>query len=220
MDCHLQRQLAPDWRYIAKELTLEQPGEFKMICNNQRITLLVMLVLAAVSQGCTTPSDATPSEAGAPAAIRVSIDHRLKSAIQNTIDEGVYFRNRPLVEVHHRDGVVLLTGQVTSEEDKSKISNSVAFSAGGELRRLSNELRVVESVDLSLADADAKLADAAKVLLATIEPSLAEQTETVVENSVIYLLGRVTQAQGDAAAQLVSGLEGVAAVKVVFDYTD
>lgn len=190
-----------------------------MFSHNQCITLPALLLLAVMLDGCTT-SDATSPEPSAPTAMRVSMEDRLKAAVADLTSEDIDFRNRPVVEIYHRDGIVLLTGQVTSEEAKSGISNSLAFSAGGDLRRLTNELRVVESVDRSLAESDANLANAANALLVSTDPSLAEQVETVVENSIVYLLGQVTRAKGDAAAQLVSGLEGVAAVKVVFDYTD
>ena len=190
-----------------------------MFRHNQRIMLPALLLLAVMSEGCTT-SETTIPEPSAPTAMRVSMEDRLKAAVANLTSEDIDFRNRPVVEIYHRNGIVLLTGQVTSEEAKSSISNSVAFSAGGDLRRLTNELRVVESIDLSLAESDANLANAANALLASTDPSLAEQVDTVVENSVVYLLGQVTRAQGDASAQLVSGLEGVASVRIVFEYTD
>jgi osmotically-inducible protein OsmY len=190
-----------------------------MIRKDQRLTFPALLLLAATLQACAT-SEAISPEPSAPSAMRVSMEDRLSTAVANTTSEDIDFRNRPVVQIYHRDGIVLLTGQVTSEEAKSSISNSVAFSAGAELRRLSNELRVVESIDLSLAETDANLASTANALLASTEPSLAEQTEAVVENAVVYLMGRVTRSQGEEASRLVSGLEGVAAVKIVFDYTD
>ena len=67
---------------------------------------------------------------------------------------------------------------------------------------------------------DAALASAASALLAEAGPTPAGQITAVVENATVYLLGRVARAQGDAAAQRVSTLQGVAGVKVVFDYTD
>lgn len=178
---------------------------------------LSILLLAALHGCATAPASSTqtPSAAVAPAPA-VSLATR----VENAVSTAVSTESAAAVAVNDFDGLILITGQVLSEEEKSKVSNAVAFSAGSQLRRLSNELRVVEQIDLSTAESDAALATAANDLLASTAPSLAEQTEAVVENSTVFLMGRVTRAQGDAAAQLVSALEGVAAVKVVLEYID
>ena len=179
-------------------------------------TCSALLFLALVLQGCATPGTTTAPESAAPAAAPASMEDRLGAAITNTADAG----NQSLVEFHHHDGIVLLTGQVSSEEEKARISNAAAFAAGSELRRLSNELRVVEQIDASIASSDAELETAANALLAGSPPPLDGAVLAIVENASVFLVGRVSRAQGAAAAQLVSGLQGVAAVKVVFDYAD
>lgn len=185
-----------------------------------KATAPLIVLLALTLQSCaSSSSDSAQSEspaAPAPSASAVPVTDVIENAISTTVTAD----SLPTIAVYNFDGIILITGQVLSEEEKSKVSNAVAFSAGRQLRRLSNELRVVEQIDTSVAASDANLATAANNLLASAVPSLEEQTEAVVENGVVYLLGRVTRAQGDEASRLVSGLEGVAAVKVVFDYTD
>ena len=182
------------------------------------VPLIVLLAVtlqscASISPGAAQSQSQVTSTPSTPA---VTVTDVIENAISTTVTPA----SLPTIAVHDFDGIILITGQVLSEDEKSKISNAVAFSAGRQLRRLSNELRVVAQIDTSVATNDASLATAANTLLANAVPSLAEQTEAVVENAIVYLLGRVTRAQGDAAAQLVSGLDGVASVKVVFEYTD
>lgn len=181
---------------------------------------LPALLLACLLQGCAAPVTASDPAPAAAATAPVSMENRVSAAVASSIGAADSGANQPVVKVHHHDGILLLTGQVTSEDEKSRISNAAAFAAGAGLRRLSNELRVVERIDGSRAGADAALASAASALLAEAGPAPAGQITAVVENATVYLLGRVARAQGDAAAQRVSTLQGVAGVKVVFDYTD
>lgn len=181
---------------------------------------LPVLLLVAVLQGCTTPIADSPAAQPPLTMTRVSLEDQLASVVNETFGDEVFFRNRPIVKVTERDGIVLLTGQVRSEEEKARISNAVAFAASGKLRRLSNELRVVQQIDHALVQSDAILADSARAALVQTMAPLPDRIEVVVENACVYLLGRVSRAQGATAAELLSGLEGVAAVRTVFDYKD
>lgn len=183
------------------------------------ITPIIVLLAAALQSCASSSTDSAPSEsptAAAPSTPAVPVADVIENAISTTVTPD----SLPTITVNNFDGIILITGQVLSEDEKSKVSNAVAFSAGRQLRRLSNELRVVEQINTSISTSDTTLATAANNLLASAAPSLEEQTEAVVENAVVYLLGRVTRAQGEEASRLVSGLEGVASVRIVFDYTD
>jgi osmotically-inducible protein OsmY len=184
----------------------------------KRAACFLLLLIAVSLQGCET-SPATGTQAPAAAAAPPPSIH-VTTTVENAINSTLAPERREAVAVHNVDGFVLITGQVLSEADKSAVSNAVAFSAGLQLRRLSNELRVVDSIDLASAAADANLAMAAKALLASADPALAELTTTVVDNARLYLLGRLTRAQGDEVTRLVRRLEGIASVSPIFDYTD
>lgn len=180
---------------------------------------LIVLLAAGLQSCASSTGDSAQGQAPAavaPAAAAVPVTEVIENAISTTVTPD----SLPTIAVNDAEGIILITGQVLSDEEKSKVSNAVAFSAGRQLRRLSNELRVVERIDTSIAASDSTLAAAANALLAGADPALAAQAEAVVENAVVYLLGRVTRAQGDAAAQLVSGLQGVASVKLVFEFVD
>lgn len=169
-------------------------------------------------QGCGTPS-ATGTQAPAPAAPTTPAIP-VTTTVENAINSTLAPERREAVAVNNVDGFVLITGQVLSEEEKSAVSNAVAFSAGLQLRRLSNELRVVDRIDLAAMTNDANLAMAARSLLESADPALAELTTVVVDNARLYLLGRLTRAQGDEVTRLVRRLSGINSVSPVFDYTD
>jgi len=183
-----------------------------------RAASFLLLLIAITLQGCGTPN-ATGTQAPAPTAPPMA-SMAVTATVENAINSTLAPERRQAVTVHNVDGIVLITGQALNEADKSAVSNAVAFSAGLQLRRLSNELRVEEQIDMDSMAADANLAMAARSLLENADPALAKQTTAVVDNARLYLLGRLTRAQGDEATRLVRRLEGINSVSILFDYTD
>lgn len=182
-------------------------------------TVLPILLLICSVQGCATATGDNTQDAAPTTAQPATPAQPLDITVRNAITSAVAAGSTQTIAVHESDGLVLITGQVLSEEEKSRVSNTAAFSARTQLRRLSNELRVVERIDTALAERDATLTASANALLAT-NPELATTIKAVAENAQVFLLGRVTRAQGDAATQLISRLQGVAGVRTLFDYTD
>lgn len=183
----------------------------------KRAACFVLFLITLTLQGCATPTPTdTGAQAPAPPTPSIPVTAIVESAINSTLPP----HNRQAVSVHHFDGIILITGQVLSEEEKSRVSNAVSISAGLQLRRLSNELRVVDRIDLTSTTVDANLAMAARTMLASSDPALAELTLVVVDNARLYLLGRLTRAQGDAATGLLRRLQGISTVIILFDYTD
>lgn len=180
-------------------------------------TVLLMLGL----QGCATdPSATSAASNAAPEAPAAAASVPVADVVENAVSTALSPASRETVGVYEREGLILITGQVLSEAEKSAVSNAVAFAAGRQLRRLSNELRVVDQIDMASAASDAELATAANSLLASTDPALAEAVLAAADNARVFLVGRVSRAQGEQAAQVISRLQGVASVSTLFDYRD
>ena len=112
---------------------------------------------------------------------------------------------------------VLLTGQVSDEETKSKVEKVVA--ALPNVRGVQNELQIAGRVGLGTATNDAALT--ARVKAAMIEDrDLNSQTiKIVTEAGVVYLMGIVSRNEGDRAARVASRVSGVMRVVTVFEYS-
>ncbi|MCU0764848.1 MAG: BON domain-containing protein [Burkholderiaceae bacterium] len=111
---------------------------------------------------------------------------------------------------------VLLTGEVRNEQDKAE-AQSIAQKSEN-VRAVVNELYIGSPSTLANRNFDTALT--AKVLAALLQaPDVPSGAIKVVsERAVVYLMGRVTPGEGDAAARSASRVAGVQRVVKVFDY--
>lgn len=178
---------------------------------NGRARFILLAFFALAGCGTTTPERQTAAQSdlpivSAPSPASAPLDERLSSALRSADPE-----ESDTVKVTSIDGIVLLTGQVLSEQAKSQATNTAAFIGGGEVLSLTNELRVVDAIDSSDAEQDELLTSSVESLLATNRPAPATPLKAVVENGRVYLLGRISREQGNAAIELLGRLEGVEA---------
>ncbi len=117
------------------------------------------------------------------------------------------------------NGTVLITGQVESEELKARASR-IASEASVEIKRIQNELTVSENTGLLSRGEDTMVALGVRAQLALNREAPGGRIKVVVENGTVYLMGLVTQAQGDAAGRIAGGSPGVDRVVKLFEYID
>jgi osmotically-inducible protein OsmY len=113
------------------------------------------------------------------------------------------------------NGYVILAGQVLSEEQKNRAAVTANF-ASRDIRLLINELEVVNALDYSFDASD-------RLLLSQIQsviPGMSPATIPVIHNGVVYLLGQVTQDEGNEVTQTISRMQGVKGIRLSFEYTD
>ena len=111
---------------------------------------------------------------------------------------------------------VLLTGEVPDDAAKA---NAEAFVKSIEnVRNITNEIAVGPKTDISSRSNDTFLTSKIKTKFVTENQFPANYVKIVSENSVVYLLGIVTKAEGDAAAAIASNTDGVSKVVKVFEY--
>jgi osmotically-inducible protein OsmY len=89
---------------------------------------------------------------------------------------------------------------------------------GENVREVVNELQVRELSPAPVRNND--IAISAKVRAALLEAKDVPlgAVKVTTERGIVYLLGRVTQEEGDAAARVASRVSGVNKVVKVFDY--
>src|SRR5690606_20523260 len=157
-------------------------NEVTMKSTNNRGTCLIALVFLALT-GCAAPSPEGPTSAASdnpgqtsPTTTATPLGERLSSAIRFGPEIS------DTMTVTSIDGIVLLTGQVLTEEAKSQATNTAVFIGGSELRRLTNELRVVDAIDASGMEQDTRLAAAVESVLADNLPALAPRLKSVADN--------------------------------------
>lgn len=120
------------------------------------------------------------------------------------------------VNITSYKGNVLLTGEVANSEAKSKAESITK--AIESVRNITNELAIGPKTTMSSRANDAYLTSKVKAQFVSENRFQANFVKVVTENSVVYLLGYVTQNEAEAAVEIARNTSGVAKVVKVFEY--
>ena len=121
------------------------------------------------------------------------------------------------VDVHSHNGVVLLVGQVQSQELKER-ATQIAAGASSKIKRIHNELEVSGKTGFLSRRNDSWISTKTRTQLLADDVVPSSQVRVITANGSVYLMGMVNQRQGDSAAALVRNISGVTRVVKVFEY--
>lgn len=110
----------------------------------------------------------------------------------------------------------LLTGEVSQESLKSTVEREIRAIEG--VQSVVNELVVASSASLSSRSNDTLITGKVKAALVDARDINANTFKVVTENNTVFLMGRVTQREGNIAAQAASTVGGVSKVVKVLEY--
>lgn len=183
--------------------------------------LLVAALLLITS--CTTILVETTGEQGISedptertAGARVEDQSIETKVIVNMKSQEPEFRKANFDVISH-NGVVLLVGQVASNDLKNKASE-IASQASTKIKRIHNELEVAGKTSLIARSNDTWIATKVRTLMLTNSGVPSGQVRVIAENGAIYLMGLIDQSNGDNAARLARNVSGVTRVVKVFEY--
>mgnify|MGYP002819937590 CR=1 FL=1 len=192
-----------------------------MILTSLKRHLLVAVALLITS--CTTILVETTGEQGISedpaertAGARVEDQSIETKVIVNMKSQEPEFRKANFNVISH-NGVVLLVGQVVSNELKNKASE-IASQASSKIKRIHNELEIAGKISLIARSNDAWIATKVRTLMLTNSGVPSRQIRVVAENGAVYLMGLINQSNGDNAARLARNVSGVTRVVKVFEY--
>lgn len=113
---------------------------------------------------------------------------------------------------------VLLTGEVKDAATKATVEREISAIEG--VQGVVNELEVTGRSNYSSRGNDALLTGKVKASFVDTTELSASAFKVITERSTVYLMGRVTQREGQRAAEVARGVSGVERVVKVFDYID
>ncbi|WP_027966521.1 BON domain-containing protein [Halomonas halocynthiae] len=122
------------------------------------------------------------------------------------------------INVDSFNGVVLLTGQVPSEElrqEAERIASQVR-----NVRRVLNELSVAANSPASQRLNDTWITTRVRTTLASNDTIESSRLHVITENSSVYLMGIVSRSQADHIVNVVTSVGGMQRVVKAFDYLD
>jgi len=187
------------------------------------IMRLLATTLLLMSTACTTILVATTDENG------IQEDPGVRTAGTIVEDESIETKvtvNMKSIEPAFRDahfnvishnGVVLLVGQVQSDALKNR-AGQIAADASAQIRRVHNELEVAGKTTLLSRTNDSWISTKVRTQMAANKEVTAGRIRVITENGTVYLMGMVSQTQGDRAALLARNVAGVSKVVKVFEY--
>ena len=122
------------------------------------------------------------------------------------------------VNVTSYNRAVLLTGEVPDDATKQKISD-IAKNVGN-VKNVTNELAIAPPALLSARTNDTYITTKVKTRFVDAKRFPITAVKVVTENGVVYLLGLVTQQEGNDAAEIASTTSGVKKVVKMFEYVE
>jgi osmotically-inducible protein OsmY len=111
---------------------------------------------------------------------------------------------------------VLLSGEVRDEAMKAAVEREVSAIDG--VQAVFNELEVMGKTSFTSRSNDSLLTGKVKASFVDSKELYANSIKVVTERGIVYLMGRVTQREGELAANLASSASGVQKVVKVFEY--
>ena len=111
---------------------------------------------------------------------------------------------------------VLLTGEVKDESTKAAVEREVRAIDG--VISVINELDIAGPASYTSRSSDALITGKVKASLVEMKTISATSFKVVTERGVVYLLGRVTQREGQVGADVARGVSGVQKVVKIFEY--
>ena len=179
------------------------------------------LVAAAVAAlgGCAPLVVGGAAVGGAMAVDRRSVgvqieDEAIEQRINNAL-VGRFGKEQINVNVTAYNRQVLLAGQVLDEKSKADVEALAKVQQN--VGNVFNELEVRPIASLGTRSNDTALSGKVRAALVAETGVPSGTIRVTTENSVVFLMGRVTAAEGDLAARVASRQSGVARVVKLFE---
>ena len=141
-------------------------------------------------------------------------DEGIELRISNRISER--YGDKVHVNVTSYNRVVMLTGEVPNEAIRDELERSIVGLAG--VRGVTNEVQIGPNTAYSARANDSAITGKVKARFVDANRFNAVHVKVVTENSNVYLLGIVTEKEGNDAAELARTTSGVRKVIKVFEY--
>ncbi len=183
---------------------------------------ILLIGLLALSTGCTTIVESVNKD---PITLKTNertwgswVDDQTIETISkvniNKADQA--FKTKSRVKIVSFNGIVLLLGQVPSDDLKDLAGSTIKDIE--HVRQVYNELEISEPASILQQSNDTWLTTKIKTSLITTEQIPADQIKINTEKGTVYLMGLVTPKTAQDAVKMVADTHGVQRVVKVFEY--
>ena len=183
---------------------------FAVLCS----ALLLQGCIAGVVVGSAAVATKTATD---PRTVGTQVDDgTLEARVENAIGKDQQLKKEARIVATAYQGKVLLTGQAPNTELASR-AKQIALGVDGAVE-VYNEIRQGTPVSLGTASSDTWITTKVRSQILTSDTVKSSNVKVTTENGEVFLLGLVTQQEGQSAAQIASQVSGVKHVTTAFTY--
>ena len=176
--------------------------------------LLLQGCIAGVVVGSAAVATKTATD---PRSVGTQVDDgTLEARVESALSKDQQLKKDARVVATAYQGKVLLTGQ-SPNADLTARAKQIAMGVEG-TTEVYNEIRQGTPVSLSTASSDTWITTKVRSQLLTSDTVKSSNVKVTTENGKVFLLGLVTQQEGQSAAQIASQVSGVKHVTTAFTY--
>lgn len=176
--------------------------------------LLLQGCIAGVVVGSAAVATKTATD---PRSVGTQVDDgTLEARVERALSKDQQLKKDARVVATAYQGKVLLTGQ-SPNADLTARAKQIAMGVEG-TTEVYNEIRQGTPVSLSTASSDTWITTKVRSQLLTSDTVKSSNVKVTTENGEVFLLGLVTQQEGQSAAQIASQVSGVKHVTTAFTY--
>lgn len=176
--------------------------------------LLLQGCIAGVVVGSAAVATKTATD---PRSVGTQVDDgTLEARVESALSKDQQLKKDARVVATAYQGKVLLTGQ-SPNADLTARAKQIAMGVEG-TTEVYNEIRQGTPVSLSTASSDTWITTKVRSQLLTSDTVKSSNVKVTTESGEVFLLGLVTQQEGQSAAQIASQVSGVKHVTTAFTY--
>ena len=143
-------------------------------------------------------------------------DEAIELKAGNRLRDDAELKQQAHINVTSYNEIVLVTGEAPTEAMRARIIDKIKSIA--KVRNVHNEIVIAAPSPLTARTTDSWLTTSVKTKLIASKELNATKVKVVTEGGVVYLLGLVTQTEGNLAAEVTSQTAGVQRVIKLFEY--
>lgn len=189
----------------------------------KKITQLCLVGVSLLAlQGCITTAVVTTAAVATKVATdprttgRQIDDETLEERVSYNLNKDSQLNQEARINIVAYNGDILLIGQVPSETARDTAKN-LAMGVEG-VNKVYNEIRVGEKIGVMQISKDSWITTQAKSKLLVSSEVKTTDVKVITENGEVFLMGKLTQAQANAASDAVRNISGVTKVITAFGY--
>lgn len=183
-----------------------------------RLLMAAALGASVLLAGCTTNTRVDSSNYGQRSEDVAAVDETIEREVGRALERADGRLGDARIRPHSFNGVVLLVGQVPSEELRDMAESVTADLRG--VNDVYNELTVAARLPSSQRLTDTWLTSNVIGRLATNDSIDSSKLKVTTENASVYIMGMVSRDEAERIVNAASSVAGVQRIVKVFEYID